>query len=140
MTYEEENWAKLSPRFREAHNRLRAARGQSAIPPPKVDLYVAPPPRSIVPASVIPDAEARALLRVQTGPFDAMMGGAGFALKDAYGGTIFEGDAPPPALLGDEPKARRRAEEAAEALVTDDDRARMRDLKGYRDEGFEIRR
>lgn len=47
MSYEEANWAKLSPAFREAHNRLRAARGMPAIPPPKIDLYVprrGPPP------------------------------------------------------------------------------------------------
>jgi len=42
MTYEEANWAKLSPKFREAHNRLRQARGMETIPPPKVDLYVQP--------------------------------------------------------------------------------------------------
>lgn len=41
-TYEEANWAKLSPHFREAHNRLRQARGLSTIPPPAVDLYVVP--------------------------------------------------------------------------------------------------
>jgi hypothetical protein len=41
-TYEEANWAKLSPAFRNAHNRLRQTRGLSPIPPPKIDLYVAP--------------------------------------------------------------------------------------------------
>lgn len=45
MSYEESNWAKLSPAFRDAHNRLRQARGQETIPPPKVDLYVKPQPR-----------------------------------------------------------------------------------------------
>jgi hypothetical protein len=43
LTYEEANWAKLSPTFRAAHNRLRQARGLSPLPPPAVDLYVAPP-------------------------------------------------------------------------------------------------
>lgn len=43
LTYEEANWAKLSPTFRATHNRLRQARGLPTLPPPKVDLYVAPP-------------------------------------------------------------------------------------------------
>lgn len=42
LSYEEANWAKLSPVFRETHNRLRQTRGLSPIPPPKIDLYVAP--------------------------------------------------------------------------------------------------
>jgi hypothetical protein len=42
LTYEEANWARLSPTFRAAHNRLRQARGQATIPPPKVDLWVPP--------------------------------------------------------------------------------------------------
>lgn len=41
-SYEEANWAKLSPAFRRAHNRLRQARGLPTIPDPKIDLYVAP--------------------------------------------------------------------------------------------------
>jgi hypothetical protein len=41
-TYEEANWARLSPVFRAAHNRLRQARGLPTIPPPAVDLYVKP--------------------------------------------------------------------------------------------------
>ncbi len=49
LTYEEANWAKLSPKFRKAHNRLRQARGLSTIPPPKVDLYVAPKKSMIKP-------------------------------------------------------------------------------------------
>jgi hypothetical protein len=43
-SFEEENWARLSPAFRAAHNRLRMARGEPPIPEPKVDLYV--PPRA----------------------------------------------------------------------------------------------
>jgi len=39
-------WAKLSPLFRAAHNRLRRARGLPPIPPPKVDRYK--PPRGSV--------------------------------------------------------------------------------------------
>lgn len=42
LTYEEANWAKLSPEFRAAHNKLRQARGLETIPPPKIDLYVRP--------------------------------------------------------------------------------------------------
>jgi hypothetical protein len=42
QSYEEANWAKLSPNFRNAHNRLRQMRGLPTIPPPKIDLYVAP--------------------------------------------------------------------------------------------------
>lgn len=41
-TYEEANWAKLSPIFRATHNKLRQARGLPTIPPPAVDLYVKP--------------------------------------------------------------------------------------------------
>jgi hypothetical protein len=42
QTYEEANWAKLSPAFREAHNKLRAIRGIPPIPPPAIDLYRPP--------------------------------------------------------------------------------------------------
>src|SRR5260370_1341522 len=42
-SYEEANWAHLSPAFRAAHNRLRRMRGQSPIPQPAVDLYVPKP-------------------------------------------------------------------------------------------------
>jgi hypothetical protein len=42
QTYEEANWAKLSPAYREAHNRLRQQRGMSTIPPPAIDLYRPP--------------------------------------------------------------------------------------------------
>lgn len=43
LTYEEAKWPYLSPKFREAHNRLRQARGLPTLPPPAIDLYVAPP-------------------------------------------------------------------------------------------------
>lgn len=46
QSWEEARWPTLSPAFREAHNRLRSARGQQPIPPPKIDLYV--PPRGPV--------------------------------------------------------------------------------------------
>jgi hypothetical protein len=48
-TYEEANWARLSPTFRAAHNRLRQLRGMPTIPPPEVDLYVPPPPTAVRP-------------------------------------------------------------------------------------------
>jgi hypothetical protein len=38
-SYEEVHWAKLSPLFRAAHNRLREVRGLSPIPEPEPDLY-----------------------------------------------------------------------------------------------------
>lgn len=38
--YVEDNWAKLSPAFRAAHNRLRQKHGMETLPPPKIDLYV----------------------------------------------------------------------------------------------------
>jgi hypothetical protein len=41
-TYEEANWAKLAPHFRDAHNRLRQLRGLPSIPPPAIDLYRPP--------------------------------------------------------------------------------------------------
>jgi hypothetical protein len=44
-SYEEANWAKLSPTFRDAHNRLRITRGLSPIPQPAIDLYRPPPIR-----------------------------------------------------------------------------------------------
>jgi len=46
-TYEEANWARLSPTFRAAHNRLREERGLPPIPAPVVDHYVAPEPTGI---------------------------------------------------------------------------------------------
>ena len=82
MSYETENWAKLSPRFREAHNRLRVARGEPAIPPPKVDLYVQPPPQPVRTVEVV-DSELRAEYRAATSRFDMMLrnGAEGFQVK-----------------------------------------------------------
>jgi hypothetical protein len=60
-TYEEENWPKLSPAFREVHNKLRVMRGMSPIPAPKIDLYV-PPPATPTPLPFDPaDPEAIAV-------------------------------------------------------------------------------
>jgi hypothetical protein len=46
-SFEEANWAKLSPTFRETHNRLRQVHGLEPIPPPVIDLYVPPKARKI---------------------------------------------------------------------------------------------
>jgi hypothetical protein len=83
MSYESENWPRLSPAFREAHNRLRHAKGQSPIPPPVKDLYVAPPPRPMVQAVDASDPELQAEYRASTARFDAVLrGGAeGFQIN-----------------------------------------------------------
>lgn len=81
MTYEEANWAKLSPKFREAHNRLRCARGMVPIPAPKKDLYVAPRGPAVKPYSFDdPEfiAEARRF----------MSGGGGSMIPGSSGFTI----------------------------------------------------
>jgi ribosomal protein L12E/L44/L45/RPP1/RPP2 len=81
MSYEAENWARLSPRFRQAHNRLRAARGIAPIPEPEVDLYVPPPAREIEtfdPRSEEGVAAARQFL----GPVIA--GDEGFEVRTLY--------------------------------------------------------
>src|SRR4029077_9154851 len=59
-SYEEANWARLSPTFRTVHNRLRQLRGMPTIPPPEIDLYV-PPERS--------RSEFRAPSHSSRGPF-----------------------------------------------------------------------
>jgi hypothetical protein len=72
MSYETENWARLSPAFRDAHNRLRVARGEQPIPPPAVDLYKPPPARKIV--SIDPtDPELLTEYRAATARFDAAL-------------------------------------------------------------------
>jgi hypothetical protein len=57
-SFEEENWARLSPAFRAAHNRLRMARGGAPIPAPKVDLYRPPREAAIRPVDDPADPEA----------------------------------------------------------------------------------
>jgi len=62
QSYEEANWAKLSPMFRERHNRLRMLRGLSPIPPPKIDLYKPPAVRRADPKELEAlDREAKAV-------------------------------------------------------------------------------
>lgn len=82
MSYETENWAKLSPAFREAHNRLRTAKGLAPLPPPAVDLYVAPPRRTLVVADGS-DPELIAEYRRSTAEFDNRLrnGAEGFQVK-----------------------------------------------------------
>lgn len=82
MSYESENWPRLSPRRRDAHNALRAARGQPPIAPPKVDEYVPPKP-SAHSLHTVDYGELVAEYRAATSRFDAALrGGAeGFAIK-----------------------------------------------------------
>lgn len=79
-TYEEANWAHLSPAFRAAHNRLRRQRGLSPISEPEVDLYV--PPKAAVRPFDPSDREVIAAARGFVGP--AMLGergGEGFTIN-----------------------------------------------------------
>jgi hypothetical protein len=79
LTYEEARWPYLSPKFREAHNRLRVARGLSPLPPPKIDLYVKPS-TPLIKRIDENDPEYRAALREGLG--DKLPGGSeGFARK-----------------------------------------------------------
>lgn len=55
LSWEESRWPTLSPKFRDAHNKLRVARGQQPIPPPKIDLYV--PPRGPAPTPFDPSSK-----------------------------------------------------------------------------------
>jgi hypothetical protein len=54
--FSEQYWARLSPAFRRAHNKLLIARGLPPIPDPKVDQYV--PPRGMVRSIDPADPEA----------------------------------------------------------------------------------
>jgi hypothetical protein len=82
MSYETENWARLSPKRRDAYNRLRNARGLATLPPPAIDLYVAPPPRPLI-AVDFADAELLAEQRAAMNRFDTALreGAEGFAIK-----------------------------------------------------------
>jgi hypothetical protein len=81
-TYEEMNWPRLSPAFREAHNRHRQARGLLPLPPPAVDLYV--PPKETPPVrKFVMDAEAQAAAREFLRPVGVPMlpGDEGFTIN-----------------------------------------------------------
>jgi hypothetical protein len=71
-TYEEANWARLSPTFRAAHNRLRQLRSMPTIPPPEVDLYVSPAPTAVRPFDPA-DPEAVAAAHEFNGPADIVV-------------------------------------------------------------------
>lgn len=79
QTYEEANWHKLSPTFRDAHNKLRQARGLPTLPPPRIDMYV--PPAAVVRPFDPTDKEFVAATREFLGA--TMMGGGneGFTIN-----------------------------------------------------------
>jgi hypothetical protein len=79
MTYEEVNWAKLSPAAREVHNRLRQVKGLSPLPPPAVDLYVAPVKPQIRP--IVKDQEYVGAIRDGLGPVLMAPGEEGFKIN-----------------------------------------------------------
>jgi hypothetical protein len=80
-TYEEANWAKLSPAFRAAHNRRLKARGLSPLPEPEVDLYV--PPQAAIRPFDPGDREVVAAVRGFMGPtmMGGIRGGEGFTIN-----------------------------------------------------------
>lgn len=82
MTYEEANWATLSPGFRAAHNRLRQAKGLPTIPPPAIDLYV---PRRAAPSKPFDPSNAEFVAAVREFHGGAIPGagfqGEGFAIN-----------------------------------------------------------
>lgn len=75
QSYEEANWAKLSPHFRKVHNRLRQMKGMSPIPEPKVDLYVPPQLRKVDKINEQNPEAVAAMREFLRGP--AMMGAPG---------------------------------------------------------------
>lgn len=83
LTYEEANWAKLSPLFRQSHNKLRQARGLPAIPSPLVDLYVAPPQPILRPFDATDKEVIAAISKAKFFDGGRMMGGGdeGFTIN-----------------------------------------------------------
>jgi hypothetical protein len=79
-SYEEANWAKLSPAFRNAHNRLRQLKGLPTIPPPKIDLYVPPRGPALKPFDPS-NPEFLQSVREFTGPIFGPKGGEGFTVN-----------------------------------------------------------
>src|SRR5690348_12832941 len=74
-SWEEFRWPTLSPAHREAHNKLRAMRGQPPLPPPEKDLYVAPPKRTIKPVVDMTEAEAEIRgMQARLGMMDRVLG------------------------------------------------------------------
>ena len=79
--YEETNWAKLSPTFRAAHNRLRQLRGMSPLPPPAIDLYRPPLVKRADPAEL-------AALQREANTAKAQFLGGGLMSRGPEGFTI----------------------------------------------------
>jgi hypothetical protein len=79
LTYEEARWPYLSPTFRAAHNRLRQARGLPTIPPPLVDLYVAPPKPLIRPFDPTDKEVIEAIAEAKRFDGPMMMGPPGYS-------------------------------------------------------------
>jgi len=86
-TYEEAKWAELSPTYREAHNRLRRARGQQPIPPPEIDQYKPPPPqiRKFDPTDRDAVAAARGFMGA---PIMGPRGGEGETIPERFRGVL----------------------------------------------------
>ena len=82
MSYETANWAKLSPAFRAAHNRLRRVRGLPSIPEPKIDLYV--PQRAAPRPLDMSDKEFIAAARQFLGPTYRLPGSEGYKVPDKW--------------------------------------------------------
>ncbi len=81
QSYEEANWAKLSPHFRKSHNKLRVMKGLAPIPEPKVDLWVLPKPHKAAKIDEqSPDAVA-AMREFLRPPTMRIPGGQGFTDK-----------------------------------------------------------
>ena len=78
--YIEDNWAKLSPAFRTAHNRLRQKLGMQTLPPPKIDLYVPPRGPTAKPFD-FSDKEFVAAGRQFLAPALALPGDEGFTIN-----------------------------------------------------------
>ena len=86
LSYEEANWAKLSPTFRRNHNMLRVRKGLPPIPDPKVDLYVAPRKHKLVPVDHESNRDAVAAKRsFLMGGGGAIMGGGREGFREYNG-------------------------------------------------------
>jgi hypothetical protein len=81
-SYEEANWARLSPLRRDAHNRLRETKGLLPLPPPALDLYEAPKATARVPsAEDAREAQAAARSFLRSDGVPPLRGGEGFTVN-----------------------------------------------------------